>query len=300
MGFSFDLEDGEPGSLEGPRVRTIHAPRFSASVGRTRPALDSEPEPDAGPSPETLDEEAPLDFPFMGASAPDPRETRRPRELLGAIRSALRQGAPPRPVPRSSEVRSAAPAAHLRQAPLSEPHSGKPSRKFIGPLAALAALGLTYVLSTSSLVALGPRLARSSPRVPDLGSLGAKARTSEPGPSPSLAAPATATPAPVEQEPLIETGPLPEGLPPYPGKGLIEVVTSERELIYVDSIFLGRGPLRRVPVLPGEHAIKIRSGGTEKDTSAVVHPAKTTRVHFESDPHFVGPDGTKADPEELD
>lgn len=302
MGFSFDLESDPERPAADPEVRKIHAPRFSASVSRTRPAFDSEPEAELDePGPDAVDaEEPPIDLPdARKAQALTENNPPEPRELLGAIRRALRAGAPPRPVSRGADL-SATRELNRR---ISDPAPRrKPSeRKYLGPLAAAAALGLTYLISTSSLVALGPRLARTSPRVPHLGSLGTKKESSDrasPSDSPSAAPPAQPGP-PKAKEPLIERGPLPEGLS-YPGKGLIEIVTSERELIYVDSIFLGRGPLRRVPVLPGEHAIKIRSGGTERDTTAVVRTAETTRVHFEADAHLVGADGKKADPEELD
>src|SRR5690606_7839351 len=118
---------------------------------------------------------------------------------------------------------------------------GAGHRRFLGPLAALCALGLAYLVSTSSLVALAPRLAKTAPRVPDLGTVGS-AEKSAAAPSPpghsSPAAPAASVPV-KERAPVVEIGLMPEGLS-YPGKGLIEVVTSERELIYVDSIFLGR------------------------------------------------------------
>jgi hypothetical protein len=73
---------------------------------------------------------------------------------------------------------------------------------------------------------------------------------------------------------------LPSGAA-YPGRGLLEVVTSERELVYVDGIFIGRGPLRRIPLLPGKHGILIRNGGTERGTEAELRVGASTRVHFE-------------------
>ncbi len=306
--FRIDLDEVGPAEadldvvvrhIERPRFTPL--PAFSSSVSDTRPELDSEPELHFG-APEV--DEPPIDLPTaLGEEQPLSLEARRgPRELLDTVRAALRRGAPPRPdLHRSSSEpvrlgRRASDVATPARAPRAS------HRRFLGPLAALCALGLAYLVSTSSLVALAPRLAKTAPRVPDLGTVGS-AETSAPAPSSpgpsSPAAPAASVPEKEERAPVVEIGPMPEGLS-YPGKGLIEVVTSERELIYVDSIFLGRGPLRRVPVLPGDHAIKIRSGGTERSVQATVQVAQATRIHFEVDPHFVRPDGSPASLEELD
>lgn len=74
---------------------------------------------------------------------------------------------------------------------------------------------------------------------------------------------------------------MPKGLS-WPGKGLIEVVTSEEELIYVDGVFTGRGPLRRIPVSPGEHEVSIRSGGLQRTGVVQVTANRNTRAIFAS------------------
>lgn len=323
--FRFDLDEVDPAEADlDVVVRHIERPRFSppptfsSSVSDVRPELDSEPELHLGaPSAKTDDrldlsspgdaavgecaesDDPPIDLPTdLGEPQPLGLEARhRPRELLDSVRAALRRGAPPRPpLPRSSSepVRLGRRVSDVVPSP---PRAR--SRRFLGPLSALCALGLAYLVSTSSLVAFAPRLAKTAPGVPELGTLGEKSPPAAASSgSNSPAAPAPPVPE-KERAPFVEMAPLPEGIS-YPGKGLIEVVTSERELIYVDSIFLGRGPLRRVPVLPGDHAIKIRSGGAERSIQATVQVAQTTRVHFEGDPHFVRPDGSPASLEELD
>jgi hypothetical protein len=80
---------------------------------------------------------------------------------------------------------------------------------------------------------------------------------------------------------LSEQGPMPEGLS-WPGKGLIEVVTSEDELIYIDGVFTGRGPLRRVPVTPGKHNVAIKFGGNERTGTVEVLADKSTRAVFKA------------------
>jgi hypothetical protein len=76
-----------------------------------------------------------------------------------------------------------------------------------------------------------------------------------------------------------EQAELPPGMA-WPGKGLLEVVTSEDELVYVDGVFTGRGPLRRVPVTPGEHEVSIRKEGSVRQGTATVESGRTTRAIF--------------------
>jgi len=149
------------------------------------------------------------------------------------------------------------------------------------------ALG-AYTFSSSSLALLAPSLSRSAPRVPHLGSL-APPSLSKRSPtgassvgsgSPGSDASRPATTKPASLEPVIEIAPLPSGAA-FPGRGLLEVVTSERELVYVDGIFIGRGPLRRIPLLPGPHAILIRNGGKERVAEAELRVGASTQVHFE-------------------
>ncbi len=66
----------------------------------------------------------------------------------------------------------------------------------------------------------------------------------------------------------------------YPGKGLLEVVTSKRELIYVDGVFIGRGPLRRIPLEPGEHEIRIQNGSLQRLGEVQLVAAQRNRAVF--------------------
>lgn len=72
---------------------------------------------------------------------------------------------------------------------------------------------------------------------------------------------------------------LPDGLG-WPGKGLIEVVTPGRELIYVDGVFTGRGPLRRIPVSPGSHEVVLRTETSERRTTVDVLVDRRSRLVF--------------------
>jgi len=153
-------------------------------------------------------------------------------------------------------------------------------RKAAAPLCAVAAASVVYLagshfLGTDSKVSLNSSR-WAGPAVPDLGSLpGSQERkparqegTNKPAPAQPKVPPMTS-----------EITALPEGLS-WPGKGLIEVVTSEDELIYIDGVFTGRGPLRRVPVTPGKHDVAIKTGGEERTGTVVVEAEKSTRAVF--------------------
>lgn len=113
--------------------------------------------------------------------------------------------------------------------------------------------------------------------IPELGTVDEAAAAPSPT-SPGKAQEPGAT-APSPTAPLVETAALPPGIG-YPGKGLLEVVTTEDELIYADGVFMGRGPLRRLPVSPGEHVVTIRTGPTERTLTIQVERGKSTRVAF--------------------
>jgi hypothetical protein len=154
-------------------------------------------------------------------------------------------------------------------------------KKTAAPLCALAAASIVYLVSSRWLAGSAElALSKAAPAVPDLGSLPAagseKKRVS--GQAPGAPSKAAAPAAPVLHTEITS---LPEGLS-WPGKGLIEVVTSEDELIYIDGVFTGRGPLRRVPVTPTKHHVAIKSGGEERTGTVDVQADKTTRVVFRS------------------
>ncbi len=97
--------------------------------------------------------------------------------------------------------------------------------------------------------------------------------------------PAPPTGKPSRKQPAtpaaVETLALPEGMS-WPDKGLIEVVTEGRELVYVDGVFTGRGPLRRIPIQPGSHEVVVRTEGQERNVRLDVSTGKRARVVFGS------------------
>jgi len=150
-----------------------------------------------------------------------------------------------------------------------------------GPLLALvAALGM-FLGSRHILGSGGIGLSKTGANVPNLGAVSRAdggSRTSKPMTG-AASDPAAGQPAAPPPAMMTEVVPLPAGMA-WPGKGLLEVVTSEDELVYVDGVFTGRGPLRRVPVTPGEHEVSIRKEGSERHGTAEVEPNRTTRAVF--------------------
>lgn len=202
-----------------------------------------------------------------------------------------KEGAPSEALPTS---------APLRTEPSSPPMAGRvilglarsAGRKVAAPASALAAAALVYVagshlLGADASVALSRAV--KGPEVPELGSLNAakepaeseKSSTNEPSSgekAPRSGKASASGPPPMETE-ITE---MPEGMS-WPGKGLIEVVTSKDELVYVDGVFTGRGPLRRIPVSPGEHEVSIRADGKERKGSVEVEADKNTRAVFKGE-----------------
>lgn len=154
-------------------------------------------------------------------------------------------------------------------------------RQGAGPLLALvAALGM-FLGSRHILGSGGIGLSSTAPAIPELGELSKAspgARTTTPKAN-APAADGSGTPAGPPPAMATEVIALPPGMA-WPGKGLLEVVTSEDELVYVDGVFTGRGPLRRVPVTPGEHEVSIRKEGSVRQGTAKVEPNRTTRAVF--------------------
>ena len=165
-------------------------------------------------------------------------------------------------------------------APIAEETPRPPSvvvervRPVLPALAALGAAGACYVLVASL--------------VPTPGNTDAPAEDAAAADAPGLASPSlassvpndiTAAPAPAADVEAAQTEqlPLPEGLS-WPGKGLIEVVTGGRELIYVDGVFTGRGPLRLIPVAPGNHEVVLRTESSERKHVVDVAVDRRTRI----------------------
>src|SRR5690606_12414956 len=145
-------------------------------------------------------------------------------------------------------------------------------RPALSATAALAAAGACYVgvglivpESTSQAADEAPAEAAAATAGPAAPERDAKTSSGS-SPAASQAYPAT-----------VEQLSLPEGLS-WPGKGLIEVVTGGRELIYVDGVFTGRGPLRRIPIAPGQHEVVLRTEAGESKHAVSVTVDRRARL----------------------
>ncbi|MEN9577022.1 MAG: hypothetical protein RJA70_31 [Pseudomonadota bacterium] len=81
---------------------------------------------------------------------------------------------------------------------------------------------------------------------------------------------------------------LPAGIEVGPGKGLFEIDTGGKHRIYVEGVFVGRGPVRRVPLPVGTHAVETRLDGHVQRHEVTVVEGKRTRTEA------VGVPGTAA------
>jgi hypothetical protein len=163
------------------------------------------------------------------------------------------------------------------------------ARKSAAPLSALAAATIVYLagsyfLGSNEPVALSKNT--NATDVPELGTLAhSKNKEPESANSDVTADDVKGSEKRLSQGPPameIEITPMPQGMS-WPGKGLIEVVTSAEELVYVDGVFTGRGPLRRIPVSPGPHEISIRADGKERTGTAQVEAGRATRAVFKAE-----------------
>ncbi len=108
-----------------------------------------------------------------------------------------------------------------------------------------------------------------------------KALVQEDAPPPEVpsAVASVAVPKPAPKvEPRVERLPVPSGIEVPSGMGLLEVETSGPVVLYVDGDFVGRGPLRRVPLAPGRHELAIGEGVERTALPIELSASTRTRV----------------------
>ena len=115
--------------------------------------------------------------------------------------------------------------------------------------------------------------------------------TSAPAPvaveSPSAApsgAPPVAVAKPAAVAPTLEDLDMPPGVPVASDKGLLEVDLGAKHAVYVDGAFVGRGPLRRVPLPPGAHQVLLKLPEGEVPVQAEIKAGRRTRVSLPAAP----------------
>ncbi len=72
--------------------------------------------------------------------------------------------------------------------------------------------------------------------------------------------------------------PLPSGIEVGEDKGLLEINSAGKHKIYVEGVFVGRGPVRRVPLQAGAHKVTMRKDGDETTSEVVVTSGRRVRL----------------------
>jgi len=71
---------------------------------------------------------------------------------------------------------------------------------------------------------------------------------------------------------------LPSDLAVAPDRGLLEIDVGAPHSIYVDGVFIGRGPARRIPLREGTHEIRVRGDDIDAVQSIDVRKARRVRL----------------------
>jgi CheY-like chemotaxis protein len=108
-------------------------------------------------------------------------------------------------------------------------------------------------------------------------------RTVQVAPDPTPAVPTAGVTKPVKAsvpagQLMVTDRELPAEIAVTAGKGLLEVSAGSKHRIYVDGVFIGPGPLRRVPLSPGRHEVKLTLDGAELLTACEIRADRRTVV----------------------
>jgi hypothetical protein len=145
-------------------------------------------------------------------------------------------------------------------------------------MATAAAFGVSFTMvrafvTTGQGTAQAPSTSETAASAPvDKPAAAVAVSPAEPQPSSSSAVPAVAH-ATLKLSDHLD---LPADLTVANDKGLLEVNTEGQHSIYVDGVFVGRGPVRRMPLVAGTHEIRLTLDGAEERYSANVHAGKRT------------------------
>jgi hypothetical protein len=102
--------------------------------------------------------------------------------------------------------------------------------------------------------------------------------------NPTVVASGTPTPAAASASPSqsgtwpIEDLELPPEVGVLPDRGLLEIEIAAPHSIYVDGVFIGRGPSRRIPLREGPHEVRVRGDGTDVVQTIEVRKARRVRL----------------------
>jgi CheY-like chemotaxis protein len=166
------------------------------------------------------------------------------------------------------------PAANrTAERPVVEPRGGGSSGLRVAAITLAA--GLVSFGAVRFLIA--PRLTQSAPSAPS-----------------EATASRAASGAGVGQQKQAPSAPAAEDLPLPPEvmiadtKGLLEISSSSKHAIYVDGAFVGRGPVRRVPLDPGRHEIELRDGLRKTTAAVTIRQGRRARLTLGADAERAG------------
>jgi CheY-like chemotaxis protein len=71
---------------------------------------------------------------------------------------------------------------------------------------------------------------------------------------------------------------MPADVTVAPDRGLLEIDVAAPHSIYVDGVFIGRGPTRRIPLREGSHEVRVRGDGVDAVQSIDVRKARRVRL----------------------
>ncbi len=178
------------------------------------------------------------------------------------------------PMPRLEDETPAAMAASG-----STKASGPKWLRGAGTIGAAAAAGLVAYFGVRMLMAPGAAAETGMPE--QAPAAAAEAPLEDPS---AEAAPAPEPAAKKKQEAQVgakvklTTGDAPDDITLDADKGLLELNTGARHSIYVDGMFVGRGPRRRVPLGTGKHDVVIKLNGEELKQEGVQIEAQRTTL----------------------
>ncbi len=174
------------------------------------------------------------------------------------------------PMPRLEDE---TPAALAATEP-SKTRGGSRWLRSLGTLGAASAAAAVAYLGVRSLMA---PLTAELPEAP----AAAAVTTAELPAAPAVVPPPTPQPTAEPAAKLeVSYGDPPQDINLDQDKGLLELVTSQRHSIYVDQVFVGRGPKRRVPLGAGRHEVRLKLNSTEIVQEIEVRTGATTLVRL--------------------
>jgi len=263
-------EDASEPADEGPQTKDSAAPASPSADSNPPTSADmppitspiSEPTPSPAPPPASGGDSLPGLAQSIGDSGP--------RKTDSSPGSGPAREPSSRP-PRSSD--------HSSRGPSRPPSSARRADTETRPGEQGGFSGIKLVLLTVAAAAASYLVVKAIvPRSETAERTAAQPTATQVAPAPPVAKSVVARPAALE--PKIEELPIPPGMVVPEDKGLLEVDTAGKHGIYVDGTFVGRGPLRQVPLAPGSHAVRAELDADQLNATVDVRKGRRSRLSF--------------------